>query len=215
LAFRVQGAQGIEVSDSGDLLLRTPLGDVRLQKPAIYQQKGRSRRNIDGKFVLRSANEIGVTVGDYDVHSPLIVDPVLSFSTLIGTNNNTQVQGIAVDSSKNVFITGTSFATNYPVVNPFQSTNHGTTNVFVTKLNPAGNKILYSTSLGSSGFDNAAAIATDKTGAAYVTGTVGAADFPKSPGAFMTSCPSICNTPFLAKFLSDGNACIFDIHGGQ
>ena len=85
LAFRVQGAQGIEVSDSGDLLLRTPLGDVRLQKPAIYQQKGRSRRNIDGKFVLRSANEIGVTVGDYDVHSPLIVDPVLSFSTLIGT----------------------------------------------------------------------------------------------------------------------------------
>jgi hypothetical protein len=215
LAFDIQGAQAIELTDSGDLLLRTAAGDVRLQKPCIYQGTGSGRRNIDGKFVRRGPDEIGLAVGAYDVHSKLIVDPVLSFSTLIGANNSAQVQGIAVDSSKNVFITGTTFATNYPVLNAFQSTNHGTTNVFVTKLNPAGNTILYSTYLGSSGFDNAAAIAVDKTGAAYVTGTIGAADFPTTPGAFMTSCTSICNTAFLAKFLSNGTLAFSTFMGGS
>ena len=215
LAFHVQGADRIELSDSGDLLLQTPVGSVRLQKPAVYQERKGIRRAIDGKFVLRSANDIGLVVGEYDAGSPLIVDPVLSFSTLIGANNNTQVQGIAVDSSKNVYITGTTFATNYPVLNAFQSTNHGTTNVFVTKLNPGGNKILYSTYLGSSGFDNAAAIAVDKAGAAYVTGTVGATDFPTTPGAFMTTCSGICNTGFLTKFLSDGTLAFSTFLGGS
>jgi Beta-propeller repeat len=215
LAFDVQGAQGIELTDSGDLLLRTAAGDVRLQKPAIYQQTGSGRRNINGKFVRRGPNEIGLAIGAYDVHSQLIVDPVLSFSTLIGANNSAQVQGIAVDSNKNVFITGTTFATNYPVLHAFQSTNHGTTNVFVTKLNPAGNTILYSTYLGSSGFDNAAAIAIDKSGAAYVTGTIGAADFPTTPGAFVTTCTSICNTGFLTKFLSNGTLVFSTFLGGS
>ena len=213
LGFHVQGAERIELSDSGDLLLQTPMGNVRLQKPVVYQERNGIRRAVNGKFVLRSANEIGLVVGEYDAGSPLIVDPVLSFSTLIGANNNTQVQGIAVDSSKNVYITGTTFATNYPVVGPFQATNHGYTDVFVTKLNPAGNKILYSTYLGSSGFDNATAIAVDKTGAAYVTGTVGAPDFPTTPGAFMTSAGG--GAPFLTKFLTDGTLAFSTFMGGS
>ena len=214
LGFRVQGAKDVQLSDTGDLILQTSAGAIRLHKPAIYQEAGSVRRKVEGRFALRKQNTVSLALGEYDPDSPLIVDPVLSFSTLIGANNNTQVQGIAVDSSKNVYITGTTFATNYPVVNAFQPTNHGYQNVFVTKLNPGGNKILYSTYLGSSAFDNAAAIAVDKTGAAYVTGTVGGADFPTTPGAFMTTCSSICNTGFLTKFLSDGTLAFSTFLGG-
>ena len=140
---------------------------------------------------------------------------MLSYSTLIGANNSTQVEGIAADPSGNVYITGTTFATNYPTVKAFQPTNHGYTDIFVTKLNPAGNVILYSTYLGGSAFDNAAAIAVDNSGNAYVTGTVGSSDFPTSPGAFMTACPGICNTPFVTKILADGSLGFSTFMGGS
>jgi hypothetical protein len=213
LVFRVDGANHIQLSDSGDLFVQTNAGSIRLAKPIIYQERQGGRRNVEGRFIVRTDHEIGLAVGKYDAHSPLIVDPVLSFSTLIGANNGTQVLGVGVDSGKNVYITGTTFATNYPVVGPFQATNHGYTDVFVTKLNPAGNKILYSTYLGSSGFDNATAIAVDKTGAAYVTGTVGAPDFPTTPGAFMTSAGG--GAPFLTKFLTDGTLAFSTFMGGS
>src|SRR5713226_4926618 len=104
LILRVQGADNISINDLGDLVFQTVAGAIRLQKPAIYQEKKGTRNNIEGKFVLRSSNEVGVAVGDYDADVPLVIDPVLSFSTLIGANNNTQSLGVAVDSTSNVYI---------------------------------------------------------------------------------------------------------------
>ncbi len=215
LSFRVKGVKKIDLDGSGNLSLSVGDGAIELQKPTIYQEIEGIRRTITGSFALRGDNEVGLDIGDYDRNKSLIIDPVLSYSTLIGANNSTQVQGVAVDPTGNVYITGTTFATNYPTVAAFQSTNKGTTNVFITKLNPAGGKILYSTYLGGSGFDNAAAIAVDGSGSAYVTGTVGASDFPTTPGAFMTTCPSLCNTPFVTKFLSDGSLAFSTFMGGS
>jgi hypothetical protein len=215
LRFRVEGAKKIVADASGNLSLQVTDGTIELQKPAIYQQADGVRRTIAGSFVLRSDNEIGLTVGDYDPRKALVIDPVLSYSTLIGASGNTQVQGVAVDPGGDIYVTGTTFAIDYPTVAAFQSKNNGTTNIFVTKLNPAGNKILYSTYLGGGGFDNAAAIAVDETGAAYITGTVGSSDFPTTPGAFMTTCQSICYTPFVTKFLSDGSLAFSTFMGGS
>jgi len=215
VVFRVTGADKVELDDSGNLSLRLAGGQIGLRRPTIYQEGGGIRHEVPGRFILRSSNVVGFSIGDYDHSRALVVDPVLSYSTLIAANNNTQVQGVAVDSSGEIFITGTTFATNYPVVRPFQSTNKGYTNVFVTKLNAAGNTILYSTYIGSGGFDTGRAIAVDSSGSAYLTGNIGAADFPTTPGAFMTSCPSICNTPFVSKFLSDGSLAFSTFMGGS
>jgi hypothetical protein len=216
LRFRVKGAKTIELSGEGNLSLEASDGTIELRKPVIYQEVKGVRQTIAGDFALRSDDEIGFNVGTYDVSKPLVIDPVLSYSTLIGANNSTQVQGIAVDRSGNAYITGTTFATNYPTVHAFQSTNRGTSNVFVTKLNPSGNVILYSTYIGSSGSDNAAGIAIDGSGSAYITGTVGGSDFPTTPGAFMTTCPSLgCNTPFISKFLTDGTVAFSTLMGGS
>jgi len=215
VVFRVTGADKVELDESGNLSLRVAGGQIRLRRPTIYQEVRGVRTEVSGQFVLRGTDEVRLSIGDYDHSRALVVDPVLSYSTLIGANNNTQVQGVAVDSAGEIFITGTTFAANYPVVKPFQSTNKGTTNVFVTKLNAAGNTILYSTYIGSSGFDTGRAIAVDSSGSAYLTGNIGAADFPTTPGAFMTTCPSICNTPFVSKFLSDGSLAFSTFMGGS
>src|SRR5437016_13604628 len=108
--------------------------------------------------MLRTSEDKSAIRYNYDPHKQLIVDPVLSYSTLIGANNGTQVQGVAADPEGNAYIVGTTRATNYPTIAAFQSLNKGYTNIFITKLSPKGNVILYSTYLGGSLFDNAAGI---------------------------------------------------------
>ena len=215
LSFRVTGADTIDLDDGGNLCLKVGGGTVELHKPTIYQEISGVRHEIGGEFNRRGDNEIGLAISEYDSAQPLVIDPVLSYSTLIGANNSTQVQGVAVDSSGNVYITGTTSATNYPTVKAFQSKNDGYSNLFVTKLNAAGDVILYSTYLGGSGFDNAGGIAVDSSGSAYVTGTTQSTNFPTTSGAFMTTCPGICNTPFVSKFLTDGSLAFSTYMGGS
>jgi hypothetical protein len=215
LQFRITGVQKLDLTRSGDLALQIGDEKIELRKPAIYQEQGASRRPIGGDYILLGHNAVGLRLNKYDNRKALVIDPVLSYSTLIGANNNTTVQGVAVDPAGNIYITGTTFATDYPTVEAFQSSNNGYTDVFITKLNPTGNQIIYSTYLGGSGFDNAAAIAVDGVGAAYVTGTVGSSDFPTTAGAFMTTCPGLCNTPFVTKIQSDGTLAFSTFMGGS
>ena len=214
IRFLVSGAD-IRLESSGNLALQTSSGIVELRKPTIYQkQKDESRRPINGNFIVHG-KEVTLRIEDYEKDKPLIVDPVLSFSTLIGANNSSTVAGVAADDSGDMLITGTTYATNYPTVNAFQSKNSGTTNIFVTKLNPAGDVILYSTYIGGGAFDSASGIAVDSSGSAYVTGTATSGNFPTTPGAFMTSCGEVCNTPFVSKFLSDGSIAFSTYMGGE
>src|SRR5579872_101160 len=218
IKFHVTGADSLELNSSENLLIHVRQGTIELHKPAIYQKEEDGRRHpVSGNFVV-CGNVVKLRIGKYRKDRPLIVDPVLSYSTLIGANNRTTVVGVAADGSSDMFITGTTFATNYPTVHAFQSQNNGTMNIFVTKLNPAGDVILYSTYLGGSAFDNAAAIAVDPGGNAYVTGTANSTNFPTTPGAFMMSCPSglgICDTGFVSKFLSDGTLAFSTYTGGS
>ena len=218
IKLQVRGADSIELNSYGNLLLHVRQGTIELHKATIYQkEEDGCRHPVSGDFVL-SGDVVKLRIGNYRKDRPLIIDPVLSYSTLIGANNGTTVVGVAADGSGDMFITGTTYATNYPTVHAFQSQNNGTTNIFVTKLNPSGNVILYSTYLGGSAFDNAAAIAVDAGGNAYVTGTATSTNFPTTAGAFMTSCPSglgICDTGFLSKFLSDGTLAFSTYTGGS
>lgn len=119
IKFRASGTKSIDLSKSGNLVLHLEQGSVELQKPAVYQKRADGTRQlVTGDFVLRG-NEVSFRIGDYDKGRQLVVDPVLSFSTLIGANNQTTVSGVAADSSGDMYITGTTFATNYPTVNAF------------------------------------------------------------------------------------------------
>lgn len=217
IKFQISGADSVALNESGNLALHIPQGIVELRRPVIYQKEADgSRRPVSpSNFVVRG-NEVTLRIGEYEKDKQLIVDPVLSFSTLIGANNTTTVSGVAVDESGDMFITGTTFATNYPTVNAFQSKNNGSTNIFITKLNPAGDVILYSTYIGGAGFDGAAGIAVDSSGSAYITGTATSINFPTTPGAFMTTCgEQHCYTPFVSKFLSDGSIAFSTYMGGS
>src|SRR5437899_2363050 len=117
-------------------------------------------------------------IAQYDSSTPLVIDPILAYSTYLGGSNFDQGFGIAVDSLGNAYVMGTTFSTNFPTFNPFQASNGGDVDAFVTKLNAAGSALVYSTYLGGSGNDRGLGIAVDSLGNAYVTGFTDSTNFP-------------------------------------
>jgi hypothetical protein len=183
ITLRVEGAQRLELADNGDLLLATPGGPLRLRRPYLYQQRGNERQEISGAFVLLDEQQFGFTAGDYDPRLPLVIDPVLEYGTYLGGNGSDFAYDATADSAGNLYITGSTNSTNFPLMNPAQDFGGGGIScprdaapyrlcydVFVTKLNPAGNTILYSTYIGLPGEDEGYAIAVDGSGNAFVAG---------------------------------------------
>lgn len=125
LAF--EGASEIRLADSGDLLLTTRLGEVRLQKPIVYQlEKDGHKTLVAGNYVVlaesamrhasRSTNrEISIHLATYDASKPLIIDPVLSWSTYLGGSFNEVGYGITVDAAGSAYVTGGTNSLNFPV----------------------------------------------------------------------------------------------------
>ena len=102
----------------------------------------------------------------------------LEWATFIGGSGDDRALGVAVDPLGNSFIVGYTTSTNFPTVSPLQATKSGGRDVFVTKLNPAGSAIVYSTYWGGSGNDQANGVAVDAYGQPYVVGDTDSANFP-------------------------------------
>src|SRR4029077_9502644 len=97
--------------------------------------------------------------------------------TYLGGSGDDRAFGIALDPSNNVYVTGWTQSTNFPLLGAIQTKLPGSRSAFVTKLNSTGTSILYSTYLGGSGHDQGNGIAVDSSGDAYVTGDVTSANF--------------------------------------
>ena len=111
----------------------------------------------------------------------------LIYSTYLGGSGNDEGNGIAVDKSGAVYITGDTASIDFPLLGAYQSTyGGGATDAFVTRLAGSGQTLLYSTYLGGSGADIGSAIAIDPTGNAYITGNTTSTNYPTSD-AFQSS----------------------------
>ena len=108
----------------------------------------------------------------------------LVYSTYLGGSSgatNAQQEGgssIAVGRGGNAYIVGTTYSSDFPTQNPFQATLVGPSDAFVTKLEPTGTALVYSTYLGGSNIDIGKGITVDRSGDAYVTGNTNSSDFP-------------------------------------
>src|SRR6266478_5521073 len=210
-----EGADKVKIDAQGNLRLLIAGGEVLLGKPRIYQMVPGSqerRKNIAGGYALKAGGHVGFEVGDYDRNQPLIVDPVLNYSTYLGGSGYDSGTAIAVDASGNAYVTGFTRSSNFPVTaGSFQTIcgTSGTCNgyfwdAFVTKLTANG-LVVYSTYLGGSGNDMGKAIAVDASGAAYVAGQTFSSNFPTTAGAFKTTY-SGAGDAFVAKLNPGGTA---------
>ena len=114
IRFTVEGANQIRLDKAGRLLLNLKHGEVTLNKPVIYQlNENGSRDEVKGAYVVKG-NEVRFKLERFDSSKPLIIDPVLSYSTLLGSGTNDQAVGIAVDSQGNAYVTGINRGHDFP-----------------------------------------------------------------------------------------------------
>jgi len=215
LKLDFEGAKRISVAPNGDLVLRTEGGDVRQHKPVVYQEVAGVRREVAGRYVLeRGGRRVGFKIGRYDRRLPLVVDPVLSYSTYLGGNRADQSTAIAVDSAGNAYVTGNTASFNFPTANPLQAANGGNLDVFVTKLNADGTAIIYSTFIGGVAGESANGIAVDGAGNVYLTGETFSADFPLMNPIQSMKVDLAYTDSFVAKLNPTGSALIYSTYLG-
>ena len=209
-------AEQLELDANGDLLIHMAGGVVRQQAPFTYQDIGGERIEVTSRFVLLDDQQVGFEIGDYDPAVPLVIDPTLVYSTFLGGSDDDYGYSIAVDGSGAAYVTGYTYSTNFPTLNPSQATNQGEFHIdgFVTKLAPAGNSLIYSTYLGGSDADVGTSIAVDGSGATYVTGFTLSADFP-TLNPYQTMFGGY-EDGFVTKLAPAGNSLVYSTYlGGE
>src|SRR6266404_789984 len=219
IAFKIDGADQLEVDAQGDLLAHMNGTKVSWHRPFAYQETETGRKEIPAHFTHKNNRRVGFEVATYDRTKPLIIDPALVYATYLGgtgdefTFNSFAPNGlkVAIDTNGNVFVAGQTLSRNFPTRNAYDSTANGAdTNlcdVFVTKFNASGSALIYSTYLGGVSNDVAGGIAVDSSGNAYITGSTESPDFPHVNA--VQSANNGYDDIFVTKLSSNGTSIVY------
>ncbi len=190
IGIAYEGASGMEVSPDGDLIVHTPAGDLTETGLHIYQPLASGGRTIvDGSFAITDEGRAAfIIAGEYRRGLPLVIDPLVQYSTYLGHNGAEYTFCMATDVNGNAYLGGKTASINFPTSPGAYDILHGAGDeLFVTKLDPWGSSIVYSTFVGGGGDENCSGMDLDGSGNIYITGTTDASSFPTTGGAFDTT----------------------------
>jgi hypothetical protein len=192
IRLSVSGATKLSTSAQGDLQVAMAGGEVAFRKPVAYQWKNGEKQIVAANFKLQGTHDVTFALGNYDASQPLVIDPILAYSTYLGGSDIDGANAIAVASDNTAFIAGGTSSTDFPTAHALQPNDGGSNDfpqdAFVTKFSADGSTLFYSTYLGGSNNDVANGIAVDTAGDAYVVGTTDSPNFPVTFGSVNPLC---------------------------
>jgi hypothetical protein len=220
----IEGAERVRLDHSGRLRVQAKLHEVAFEHPVAYQVNEGRRVPVAARYRL-AGNTVRFELGAYDHSKQLIIDPVLSYFSYLGGNNNDVIgtgapsggrpnvnvtsQAAALDAAGDLYVVGYTQSSNFPTkaASEQQDQASGTNPTgFVTKFAPDGKSLIFSTYLGgTTGFDYAYAVALDSSGNAFVVGSAASNDFPTTAGAYQTVCSPIFPNNLEVANCTDGS----------
>jgi hypothetical protein len=205
IRLRFSGADKVRITPAGDLAVVTAEGFVLQKKPAIYQQDAQGvRRPVSGKYALGARGEVRIRVDRYNPAQTLVIDPVISYSTLIGGTQTDEVTAMKVGANGRLYVAGWT-QTGELTTTDLPYNNLTDAYIQVVDTTPgAGYPVLYSTYLGGANQELATALDVDPAGFIYVTGTTTSTDFPVTGNAVQTVGAATNTCGFVTKI--DPNA---------
>jgi hypothetical protein len=213
IRIRYEGVKSLSVNEAGELVVETEWNTITEQRPIVYQSDGGKRIPVAGEYTVFSGNTFGFKVSDnYNPELPLVIDPVLSYSSYLGGAADEWGTGIVVDADGYTYVCGFTESADFPAVDALQSTQQGGQDAFVTKLDQSGTTIIYSTFLGGDGDDWAHDLTIDPNGNLYLTGTTRSLDFPTQNAIQPTN--GGYYDAFIVKLNNAGNALLFATYLG-
>jgi hypothetical protein len=165
--------------DAGEL--RVALGQIEFREwvPEVYQTSPSGGRiPVPATYRIYEDRSVGFEVGAYDSSRPLVIDPVISYSTYLGGSGVGAVTAVGRDGLGNLYAAGWTESIDFPIAGAMQATNRGGVDSFVVKFDPSGASLVYATYIGGNGDDRAAGIAVDGLGQVHLAGATGSSNFP-------------------------------------
>ena len=215
----------LSLDPSGDLKVGARGDQVVFHRPRAYQTLGSETRTVPAGFVISRSQEVGFALGPYDRRAPLVIDPVLIYSTYLSGSGGDEANAIALDSSRAAYLAGSTLSANFPTTSGAYNRTFNTTmcppnaptrpcsDTFITKIDPTGSFLVYSTFLGGRGDDIPGGIAVDSSMNAYVMGNTTSDNFPTTAGAAQTTLRGPTNA-YVTKLNSAGSNLLFSTYLG-
>ena len=204
--IELKGAQRVRLSEEGELVIETGLGELVLSKPVAWQEKDGKKLPVQASYRLFGKNRYGFAVQGADPSLPLVIDPILQ-STYLGGSGGDGAYALAIHpSTGEVYVAGYTSSSDFPHTAGGAQASYGggATDAFVAKLNSNLTQILQSTYLGGSFGEGASALAIHAaTGDVYVAGSTGSPNFPGTSGGAQASYGGGAADAFVAKLNSN------------
>lgn len=204
--IRLRFDQRVSVQPDGALLA----GGARFDAPFAYQEIAGKRRPVSARYALRHGL-VTFALGAYDSSLPLVIDPVLAYSSLLGGANLDLGNSIAVDGNGSAYVAGYTDSRNFPAG---LRTFGGNTDAFVAKFNAAGSALVYATYLGGSGEERGRNLVVDPTGSVYLVGETTSTNFPVSSGALQGTYRGGVADAFVVKLSPNGADLVYSTYLG-
>jgi Beta-propeller repeat len=212
------GADELWIDPSGALVLRAGGAQVRQAPPVVYQWVDGVKREVQGRYLLHGASQVGFVLAGYDAGLPLVIDPVITYSTYLGGSGDEFPIWSDIDRAGNFYVTGFTNSPDFPTTaGVFQPTfAGGDGDAFVAKLNRSGSGLVWSTYLGGDASDVGIGLDVDRHGNVVVTGETGSTGFPTTPGAFQPTFAGGPTDAFVTKLNAKGSRLLFSTFlGGE
>ena len=219
IRLKFRGADRVRLTPEGDLSVEAAGAQFVQKRPVIYQEDPLTaeRRPVEGRYELRAAGVVGLSLGGYDRSRPLVIDPVVTYSVFIGGASTDVITAVTTDSQGFIYIAG--YTQNGDLVaygNAVQAAYSAGKDAFVAKLDPNANGAatwVYFSYLGGARDDAATAIRVNAAGLIYVTGTTTSSDFPLA-GTAAQGTLALSTTSTSAVFPTDAFVTIISVTDG-
>ena len=192
IALEYEGTDGVSITGSGSMIIKTSVRHVVESKPYVYQAYGAGdQQEVKGLWHVERTKEgrylATIEVGNYNHDRDLVIDPVLIFSTYTGSTADNWGTTATYDSHKQTYTAGLVFNMGYPTsLGALDSTFNGNADIGIFKFDTLGSQRIFATYLGGSNADMPHSLFVNSFDQLLIFGTTGSTNFPVTAGAYQT-----------------------------
>jgi gliding motility-associated-like protein len=183
ILMQFEGQNSLSILEE-QLVIHTQGGNIMQRPPYAYQIVGGHQKKIQCSYILKN-DLVSLKLGDYDRNLPLIIDPTLVFATYTGSLSDNFGMTATYDVHGNAYTAGVCFGPQYPLsLGAIQVNFMGVRDISVSKFDPLGFNLLYSSYLGGADTESPQSIVVNGNDELIVFGQTNSNDFPTTAGSF-------------------------------